>query len=244
MVRRERFPVALSEDALTTLAVSSDPRYPARAKIFSTSSGRRASSVLLLLVVGCSSPPAVVPSSDPGGAGVAVPIDPGALRAATAPGVELHRLAPLVGEWTVQLQSLDGEGRAVETLASGSAVITTELDGRYFHWRTELSLGGFPVRAQGLLGHDPRHGVYQFLWLSELAPGMRVASGRGDPERGGIYLEIAERDPESGVLQRARTVLALQDADHFTLEQWGLDPTSGDWIPQQRTHYTRVPAPG
>jgi len=212
--------------------------------IHSSLPGRRAAALLLLLVVGCSSPPAATPGPAPGDAGDAAPIDPGALQAATAPGVELHRLAPLVGEWTVESRSLDGEGRAGETLASGTAVIATELDGRYFRWRTELSVDGYPVHAQGLLGHDPRHGVYQFLWLSELAPGMRVASGRGDPERGGIYLEITERDPESGILQRARTVLALQDADHFTLEQWGLDPTSGDWVPRQRTSYRRKEATG
>lgn len=164
----------------------------------------------------------------------------------TAPGPELRRLGPLVGEWRVELETLEEGGAGARPVASGSAGITSELGGRYLRWSTELELGEVPVHAEGWLGYDARRGVYQLLWLSELGHGMHLAIGRGDPERGGITLEAAERDPETGALLRARTVLTLEGVDRFTLEQEGWDPVGDGWVTRQRTRYTRCAsaAPG
>ncbi len=133
-----------------------------------------------------------------------------------------------------------GGGRQARELARGSATIQSTLGGRYLAWDTELELGARIVQAHGRLGFDLSHDVFQFLWISELAPGMRIASGRGDAKRGGLVLEITELDRDSGALKRARSVLKITGRDAFSLTQLGLDPQSGAWTPLQRTRYTRL----
>ena len=155
------------------------------------------------------------------------------------PSEDLMRLSELVGEWDVVLEDLSQGAGAAREVARGSATIRTSLGGRYLAWDTSFELADRVVSAHGRLGFDESHDVFQFLWLSELAPGMRIASGRGDAHRGGLVLEISERDPDTGALLRARTVLKIEDADHFSLSQLGLDPLEGDWLPQQRTLYVR-----
>jgi hypothetical protein len=188
------------------------------------------------LFAGCATPP---PLPGPGDGEETREVAVGERLASTAPGKELDRLAPLAGEWVVRIEILDSSGKALRTIGEGSATIATDLGGRFYDWAAHLDAGGRSVRARGLLGFDAGNGVYQFLWLSELATGMHIASGRGDPARGGIVLEVAERDPGSGALLRYRTVLEFTDHDHFTLEQRAFDSTAGEWVPRQRTSYRR-----
>jgi len=205
---------------------------------------------ILLLLSSCgttSSPPAVGPDGAETEAAASAgerTVDLARRLELTRPGRELRRLAPVIGSWQVRLETLDEEGLAVRRLAEGSAEITSELGGRYLRWQTSFLLEAHELQAEGLLGFDSEGDEYQFLWLSELATGMRVAVGRGDPERGGIRLEMTEIDPESGAVVRVRTVLEIDDHDHFVLEQWGFDPAENDWVPLQRTSYSRAEPAG
>ena len=153
---------------------------------------------------------------------------------------ELQRLAVLCGRWTVVLEDLSSAPEPFE-VARGSAEIEAILGGRFLAWETELALGERSVRAEGRLAFDEPNDVFQLLWMSELAPGMRIARGRGDARRGGLVLEISERDPDSGALLRARSVLKVEDEDRFSLTQLGLDPQSSEWVATQRTSYSRRP---
>jgi hypothetical protein len=153
---------------------------------------------------------------------------------------ELQRLTVLCGRWTVALEDLSSGPEPLE-VARGRAQIEAVLGGRFLAWETELTLQGHTVRAEGRLGFDEANDVFQLLWMSELAPGMRIARGRGDARRGGLVLEISERDPQSGALLRARSVLKVDGEDRFSLTQLGLDPRSSEWVATQRTSYVRLP---
>lgn len=195
---------------------------------------------LPILLTACSTPSTTTTTP---AKGQLTPGDDWAARVETsAPSKELSRLTSLVGAWEVSLEDLTGDAERPRVVATGSATVRSTLGGRYLAWDVELDLEGQLVRAHGRLGYDSSHDVFQFLWLSEASPGMRIASGRGDASRGGLVLEIAERDRASGALLRAQTMLKIEDDDHVTLTQLGLDPVSSDWIPMQRTRYTRRPA--
>jgi hypothetical protein len=189
----------------------------------------------MLSASSCATPPQQLPEpSEPS----EQPVDWAARLERSPRSEELERLAVLCGSWDVVVEDLGGTPQP-SLIAKGRAEIEGTLGGRFLRWETELSLGERSVRAEGRLGFDAPHDVFQLVWLSELASGMRIASGRGDARRGGLVLELSERDPESGMLLRARSILKLEDDDHFSLTQLGLDAENGEWVAQQRTSYVR-----
>lgn len=157
----------------------------------------------------------------------------------SAPAEELARVASLVGTWGVTLDSYSPGSDDPLRLATGTAVITAELGGRFYLWQTVLESQGERIESQGRLGFDRQEERYELAWVSELSSAQRLARGRGDPQRGGVFLEWVDRDPETGAVLRARTVLRLEGEDRFFLEQWGLHPERGDFVRISRTSYER-----
>jgi hypothetical protein len=163
-------------------------------------------------------------------------------RAASAPGEELARLAPLLGEWQVELE-VTGASGAAGRVAQGSAEVSSELGGRFLRFDVRLEVGLQPVRSGGLLGYDTELGQYELLWFGELSSTQRIARGHGDPGRGGIHLEASIPDPGTGAVRHTRSVLRIEEPDRFTLDQWGLDHESSEWLRLLRTTYRRA-SPG
>lgn len=192
---------------------------------------------LCVLLLGCASPdrsnPVLVPGDEVSG-GIAANI--AARKNATSPAKELSELRSLVGDWEVSLELFDSGPQ----LATGSAQISLDLGGRYYSWQTSLEFEGQQIESRGLLGFDPRFDHYELLWISELTNAQRTARGQGDARRGGIYLDLFETDPSTGAVQRSRTILKIQDDDHFSLGQWGLDVSSSEWQALSKTSYRRV----
>lgn len=160
-------------------------------------------------------------------------------RTASAPGVELERLSALVGEWRVALESTGVSGPA-GPVARGRARVTPELGGRFLRFDVALEVGRQRVESRGLLGYDGELEQYELLWYGELSSAQRIARGRGDAERGGIRFEATVPDPETGALRHTRSVLVIEDPDRFTLEQWGLEPETSEWLRLLRTTYVRA----
>ena len=186
----------------------------------------------------CASPPSGRVPADPAGVEETRGLDWAARLEGPGPSRELRRLEVLCGTWEVVVEDLWSAPEPTR-VASGEAEIKSILGGRFLAWQSELEFGGRRISAEGRLGFDESNDVLQLLWMSELSRGMRIAAGRGDARRGGLMLEISERDPESGLLLRGRTVLALADDDHFSLTQERLDAETAEWIAQQRTSYAR-----
>lgn len=186
--------------------------------------------MVLLGLASCAAP------APGGGAPLASGAEPRPLEP-RAPSPELRELSALIGSWDVRVEDLRGL-EPVE-LARGAARVAPLLGGRFLSFELRFERPGGVLEARGTLGYDADHELYQLLWLSELAPGMRLASGRGRPRHGGVVLEIAEVDPTSGGVLRARSVLEVLGEDSFQLTQEGLDPETSDWRELQRTLYAR-----
>jgi len=162
-------------------------------------------------------------------------------REASAPGREMDRVGSLAGRWRVSVEVPEG-AEGARAIAAGRAQLEARFGGRFLDWEVQLDVAGEAVRSTGLLGFDRELGQYELHWVSELQSSQRIARGHGDPERGGIRLEASVPDPESGALRHHRSVLTLREPDRFDLEQWGLDPTTSEWVLERRTTYRREPA--
>ncbi|MBL8857927.1 MAG: DUF1579 family protein [Planctomycetes bacterium] len=142
-----------------------------------------------------------------------------------------------VGSWETVVVDVSESG--VESDARpGRATIEWIFGGRYLRWDAVLELGGETHATTGYLGYDVNQAEYQLLMISDLATGMGVAHGRGEPNSKGITLTLEIVDPRSGALQRARSVLRVLGADHFVLEQMAGDGSGGERV-ARRTHYRR-----
>ncbi len=161
---------------------------------------------------------------------------------ASAAGEDLAQLATLVGAWRVLVE--EDRGGALAPLAEGRAEITLALSGRFLEWRTEVALLASTVHSRGLLGYDRERELFELHWISELSSAQRIARGRGDARRGGVTLETADLDPETGGVRRARTVLRIEDADAFTMRQDTWDPDLADWRRLASTRYERLSSAG
>ncbi len=129
--------------------------------------------------------------------------------------------------------------QAAETeLARGEGELEWKLDGRFLQWTATLSIAGAPRTTTGYLGFDVRSKEYELLMISNLATGMQVALGRGDPERDGLRFTLEQLDPETGAGIRAVSVLRLISKDHFALDQLASDGNGHERV-VQRHHYRR-----
>jgi hypothetical protein len=160
-----------------------------------------------------------------------------ALERASRPGPEHHRLSVLCGAWNVTMVAVDEQATEIE-LARGEGELEWKLDGRFLQWTATLSIAGAPRTTTGYLGFDVRSKEYELLMISNLATGMQVALGRGDPERGGLRFTLEQLDPETGAAIRAVSVLRLISKDHFALDQLASDGDGRERV-VQRHHYRR-----
>lgn len=163
------------------------------------------------------------------------------LERGSRPGPEHHRLAALCGEWNVTMVSVDERGRETE-IARGVGQLESILDGRFVRWSATLGIAGAPRTTMGFLGFDLRSKTYELLMISNLATGMEVARGQGDPERGGLRFTLEQVDPASGASIRAISVLRIVSKDHFALDQIANDSVGQERV-VQRHHYRRKLSP-
>ncbi len=159
------------------------------------------------------------------------------LERASRPGPEHRRLDVLAGEWDVAMVSVDAQGRETE-LARGEGDLVWVLDGRFLSWSATLGIAGAPRTTTGYLGFDRRSRDYELLMISNLATGMEVATGRGDPERAGLRFTLEQFDAALSTRVRAISVLRLLTRDHFVLDQVSTDAGGRERV-AQRHHYRR-----
>jgi hypothetical protein len=157
---------------------------------------------------------------------------------ASRPRSQHKALDPLVGVWTTTLVNVSAEGVESDPHA-GQSTIQWVLGNRYLSWEATLEVGSHVHETMGFLGYDLNTGEYQNLMISDLATGMSVARGRGEPSTGGIKLGLEVADPATGAIKRAQSTLRLIDGNHFVLEQLGIDTTGVERI-VRRTHYRRL----
>jgi hypothetical protein len=162
-------------------------------------------------------------------------------ESASRPGPEHTALDVLVGTWSTTTVAVAADGSESEP-RHGNALIEWVFGGRYLRWEATLELGGVVHATTGFLGYDRSGSEYQMLMISDLATGMSVARGRGDLSGSGIRLVIELVEPATGGINRAESTLRATTADHFQLDQLGLDEHTGEERVVRRTHYRRTGA--
>jgi len=180
--------------------------------------------LLLFLAASCISAPSEQPRPP---AIQASPLDAAlveglaARRALHTPGRFHRRLDAFVGDWDVRVEDVDGRA-----IGSGVAGIAWTHGGLWQRWDLALRVAGGEHSVTGYFGYDVEREDFHAAWVSELASGLGLASGRGDPEGRGLVLRASRGGTED-------RMQVLSD-DSFVTET--LTP---DGSLLRRTHYTR-----
>ncbi len=115
-------------------------------------------------------------------------------------------------------------------MAPGAPPITTRgthtrewvLDGRFLLERSSAIMNGSPFGGLGLIGYDRFKDKFVFLWTDSMTTSVSLSHGQGD---GKTFVYHAEYDDAfTGQKLKHRNVLTIVDADHQTLEFFGIMP--------------------
>lgn len=205
-------------------------------------SGARIAAVsVLAALAACASDPSQrppAPAPMPPAPRVSIEDQAASAERASAPGPKHRALEVFAGTWTSVSADIDAAGAEANPRA-GRATLTWVLRGRFLRWNQELVLETGTRVTEGYLGWDGFLDEYQLLMVSDLANGMGVARGQGDPRRDGIRLVLDIPTPGTGNVMRATSILRADGPDHFVLEQIGIDSNGREGV-QRRTRFTRA----
>lgn len=205
---------------------------------------RALAAVLLASSLGlaCESPGRrdVPQGSGPGPAAAEIPIEEQVRRLATTsrPTPMHERLAPLVGEWVVELAGPELERRGAGSF-QGRATIAPVLGGRFLRWDLRIDFGGTPGASLWHLGYDLASARYQLVMMSDVTTSVAVAHGQGDPAADGLVLVWDVDDTRTNRRLQARARLRVLGRDRFVLEQLEARPGGGE-LPALVWTYTRA----
>lgn len=202
-------------------------------------SAARAAALLAIAVAACASDPSPrSPAPAPSAPRASIEAQAASAERASAPGPKHRALEPFAGSWTTVSVDVDASG-AESNPRSGRATLAWGLRGRFLRWSQELVLETGTRATEGYLGWDGYLDEYQLLMVSDLANGMGVARGQGDPAREGIRFVLDIPTPGTGNVMRATSTLRADGPDHFVLEQIGVDANGREGV-QRRTRFTRA----
>lgn len=94
------------------------------------------------------------------------------------PGAHHEALAPLVGEWTVEMTTPARDDMEAQTY-SGTATSEWIMDGRFLREDFNMDWEGMPFQGVGVMGYDNFQKQYQHVWMDDMNTGMSMAQGTG-----------------------------------------------------------------
>ncbi len=145
------------------------------------------------------------------------------LAVASRPGTRHAALAPLAGEWDVDLSLVSAAGAEAEPF-HGRATLAWILGARYLTWEATIDFAGVAGTTTGFLGYDSARAEYELMMISDLSQSMEVAHGTGELQGPGLVFTLERSDPRTATTVRARSRIRLLASDHFVLEQ--LEPNA------------------
>jgi len=157
----------------------------------------------------------------------AAPVDASVLeglaarRALHTPGSFHRRLDGFVGDWDVRVEDASGS-----VLGSGTAKIAWSHGGLWQRWDLVLEVAAMQHAVTGYFGYDVERKDFHAAWVSELASGLGLASGRGNPNERGLVLRSSRGGSED--------LMQVLSGTSFVTETLGPD---GSLL--RRTSYTR-----
>ena len=97
--------------------------------------------------------------------------------------------------------------------------------GRYLEIHYEGDMGGQPFKGYGLVSHDNYKKEYQHIWIDDagMSSGMSMQRGSASEDKSTITFKGEWNGGKYGTVP-TRMTYTFKDADHFTLESWGMHP--------------------
>jgi hypothetical protein len=160
---------------------------------------------------------------------------PEVLRA-MAPRPPHQELARLAGEYTTHTQFRPAPG-APPLESSGTAMITTILDGRFLREENAGTTMGQPYFGMRLIGYNNGSKRYEGIWTYTMSTAMMSLSG-GSADGGKTIDFTATFDNEVGKRETFQIVQRRLDDDRFVVELKAKSPDGGEG-PSLTTTYTR-----
>lgn len=147
--------------------------------------------------------------------------------------VAQHRwLAEGVGVWDATV-TMDGP----EGSATMLGVETVEMFGPFIqvsHFKGEFM--GMPFEGRATTGYDTIRGKFAGTWLDTMSPWITFMEGQWDEAANTLTMRYEAPNME-GVLEKMKSVITIQDADHRTYEAWVV--TDEGEVPQMSIVYSR-----
>ena len=139
---------------------------------------------------------------------------------AMSPGPEHELLKPFLGKFRAEVQLWMGPGDPM--VSSGTMTNTMVLDGRYLRqdYVGDATEGPFlNFAGYGFWGYNRTVGQFEGFWIDNASTMMQLETGDVD-EAGKEWTMRSEMvHPEGGTMSK-RTVIALEDVDHHSMESF------------------------
>jgi hypothetical protein len=151
-----------------------------------------------------------------------------AMMKAMTPGEQQKRLANMAGDWTVTT-TLWMDPSQPPAVSDGTMHAESIMGGRYVESVWHGSMMGMPFEGRGTDGYDNVAKQYVSSWVDNMGTGIMYLTGSCDDGGKKCTMTSDMIDPMSGKKTTVRQVSTWQDANDFTLEMYGADPTGKEF---------------
>ena len=127
-------------------------------------------------------------------------------------------LEKLAGSWKVQIRMyMDGE----EVDSRGAARSEMILGGKAMRMDYKGNFMGMSFLGTGTEGFDEVQGKHFSTWIDNMTPGVIVDCGECEHGESDRITYVGDRiDPESGEKFVSKSIVSIQSASQFTMEEW------------------------
>ena len=137
---------------------------------------------------------------------------------ASRPGLEQQWLAPLVGNWKMELTSYSPSQAPLSL--KGTSDNRWVLGGRFLLSETAAGDGAARVEGMTVFGYDARERRLFALGFNNLGTGYKQWSGTYDPRDRSLILSGKQRDDASGIASVSRQQIKIEGPDRYSLRMF------------------------
>jgi hypothetical protein len=155
-----------------------------------------------------------------------------AMMKSMSPGPQHKLLAQRVGDWTYTNKMWMAPGQPPME-SSGTMHGEMILGGRYLEISVHGQMMGMAFEGRSTEGYDNLAKQYVGTWVDNFGTGIMTGPSVCDEAGKKCTWTADTMDPMSGKKVTTRQVTSLTDADHFTMEMYGPDPSGKEMMMMQ-----------
>lgn len=142
---------------------------------------------------------------------------------------ENHKiLQKSVGTWSATVKSWHVPGAPPDE-STGTATVTSELDGRFTKVDFKGSMGGTPFSGLGHYGYNNATKKFESTWMDSMSTGIMMSTGTYDASKKAINWSGTSVDPMDGQTKTFRSVETYNDDNTMTFEMFGPGPDGKEY---------------